>query len=119
MVQGRAIRPSQFVLTYGVGSLIESSEGSRVILEFHRWSNELAKDAQIFLKPYDIWDQDTRALLGGNTFAIPTNADLRRPDDQAVFATGTFPNYGLCQRHDPKVLGPVGAYRNLPCPRCH
>ena len=124
MVQGPTIRQSQFILTYGVGSLVQVPRGrSRVIPEISEWSKELASDPESYIADHELEigaDKATQTLVeDARVFTIPTNADLGLPDEVPIFRTRPFPTWGLCENHDPKILGPISTSANMTCPKCH
>lgn len=97
---GQAIRPSQFVFTFGVGSIIEAPNGPRIIKGFSEWGRLFGAGRDISVNQFEIHDSSASALLGnGRIFKIPTNAQLNEPDNEPVFRTGYFPNWALCIRH--------------------
>ena len=113
MVRGQAIRRSQFVLTYGVGSILEAPNGPRIILDFERWG----RISSSLLSRFEIQDANVSALLnGGRIFALPTNADMQVPDDQILFRTGRFPRWALCQ--DDRILYELTPSGTTRCPDC-
>lgn len=101
------IRPSQFITTYGVGSIIDGPNGSSIILDFNK--------ADIFPDNKPPADAFKIAILGasrlakrlayGNDeyaakdigiFRLPTNADFPVGDDDPIYAVNRFPNWSLC-----------------------
>jgi len=120
MSRGQAIRPSQFVLTYGVGSIIETPSGPRIILDYKYWGTIFGRpDTSIQLSNrFEIKDANVSALLGGGRiFRMPTNADMQMPDDRVLFRTGLFPRWALCQDH--KILYELTAKDTTRCPKCN
>lgn len=119
MSQGIALRPSQFVLTYGVGSILESPNGPRAVLDFKDWGGPFnSRNLSLVLsKDYEIQEMNLSALLdGGKIFRLPTNADLLQTNDTPVFRTGLFPRWAHCLTHDIIYeLRPDGRTR---CPNC-
>ena len=118
MSSGQAVRPSQFVLTYGVGSIIETPNGPRVIMNYSDWGRIFNKsDTSLELTKYEIRDQNVSdQLKGGKIFRLPTNADLQIPDDRALFKTKRFPEWGLCQTH--RKLYQITSIGTSRCPHC-
>jgi len=115
---GQAIRQSQFVLTYGVGSILEAPNGPRIILSFENWGRIFGTpQTSVLLSRYEIGDANVSALLrGGRIFRLPTNADMQIPDEQVLFRTGRFPRWALCQDH--RVLYELSAQGTTRCPYC-
>jgi len=90
------IRLSQFVITYGPGSIIEGVEGPRVIP---------TSDIGLFISgsplvpwDYEISDQRmSQGLLNGSRiFRLPSNAELGLPESRYVYRTKPFPQWRLC-----------------------
>lgn len=112
------IRPSQFVITYGPGSIIEGRGGPRVVPQpdiglFGSGTGRRPDD-------YEITDpRMSEGLLGGaRIFRLPTNAELGVPPDRPLYRTRPFPEWRLClndRAHggDPSVL-----FHGPKCPRC-
>jgi hypothetical protein len=97
MMRGQALRPSQFILTYGVGAILEAPGGPRVIPRFdsYLWNDRLNS-----LKDYQIVEDNASAILkGGKIFRLPTNVDLDTVDSEIVYDTIRFPSWGLCLVH--------------------
>jgi hypothetical protein len=98
---GQAIRPSEFVLSYGVGSVIETSEGPVVIPDFEKWGKVFGKGRTPSVEQFQIPGSSMASGLldNGLVFRIPTNADFPEPDNQPIFVTIPFPSWALCVRH--------------------
>lgn len=120
MSQGIAIRPSQFVLTYGVGSILEAPNGPRIVLDFKDWGGMFrSRNLSLTLSEnYEIPEGNLSALLGdGKIFRLPTNADLLETDETPIFRTGLFPKWAHCLVHNTIFrLRPDGRTR---CPNCN
>ena len=118
MIRGQGIRPSQFVFTYGVGSILEAPNGPRIILHYRDWGRIFGfADTTIQLSRFEIRDANVSALLkGGRIFRLPTNADIQIPDEQVLFRTRRFPRWALCQEH--RTLYELTASGTTRCPRC-
>ena len=113
------IRPSQFILTYGVGSILESPKGPRLIPSFNQWDiNEgIFSASSTRLSNYRIEDRNAQAQLGGGEiFEIPTNSQLNVPPSQPLFRTIRFPSWALCQDH--KILYQLHSDGRTDCPLC-
>jgi len=117
-MSGQAIRPSQFVLTFGVGSVLEAPDGPRIILSFKDWGRIFGTpQTSILLSQYEIGDANISALLnGGKIFRLPTNADMQIPDERILFRTGRFPRWALCQDH--RILYELTSGGTTRCPDC-
>lgn len=114
---GQAFRPSQFILTYGIGSIIEASHGPRLIPSFDKWDHAFTifRSSGHVLKR--IIDSNASAQLnGGEIFELPTNPDYDLPADTALFKTMRFPHWALCQKH--KILYRLGKSGQSNCPSC-
>jgi len=97
---GQAIRPSQFIFTYGVGSILEAPGGPRIIKDFVDWGRIFGAGRSPSVSDFKIPDSISSALLdNGLVFRIPTNVELNEPDAEVVFSTGYFPNWALCVKH--------------------
>lgn len=112
------IRISQFVVTYGPGSIIEGIEGPRVIP-----TSDIGLFAsQTSLVPWDYEISDQRMsqglLNGARIYRLPSNAELGESENRYIYRTKPFPTWKLClntQRHngDFYVL-----YQTISCPVC-
>jgi ssDNA-binding Zn-finger/Zn-ribbon topoisomerase 1 len=97
------IRGSQFVITYGPGSIIEGVEGPRVISRpdiglFFKGSSKIPDD-------FEIPDQRmSQGLLSdAGIFRLPSNAEVNENDSRYIYRTKAFPIWRLClnmQRHN-------------------
>ncbi len=119
-MKGRIIRPSQFILAYGVGSIIETDGGSRIIPAFERWG-------KYFMSKYhtrEIIDTNASNQLRkyhGNPriFSIPTNSDLRQNDGKAIYSLEVFPKWGVCMLHSgTPILAEMSEHGEFDCPSC-
>ena len=91
----QSIRPSQFITTYGPGSIIEGKNGPRLIPSP---DIGLFKDPNIILEDYEISDSrlSKGILEGARVFRLPSNAELGKKDDIPLYRTKAFPNWNLC-----------------------
>lgn len=96
---GYGMRPSQFVLTYGVGSIIETSNGPRLIPDFDRWGEIFRKGSDKNVLDFQIDISLHRGILKGNVFEVPTNVLLGRNENEDIYSTIAFPDWGLCVEH--------------------
>ena len=115
------IRPSQFILVYGPGAILEGPRGPRVIPN---------ADAGLFrsrgLEPQDFRIDDDRmskGILGGKMiFRLPSNGELRIPSGEYLYRTMPFPRWKMCMNKS----GHRNAYflyrdnknGHQPCPVC-
>ncbi len=116
---GQAIRPSQFILSYGVGSIIEAPNGPRLIPIFEKWdlSRTVFSGSGSTVTRFRIEDRNASAQLnGGEIFEIPTNPQFDLPTAQPLFRTIRFPRWALCQRH--RILYRLGSQGRSGCPSC-
>lgn len=107
------VRPSQFLITFGPGSIVETESGPVVLKSMDTLFNRIGRSPQDF----EIIDDRLRKLeLGDARIArVPANAELQLPVDQAIYPTTAFPYWALCAQHRPhQVLYEVGAG----CPEC-
>lgn len=114
---GQALRPSQFVYTFGVGSIIEAPGGPRVVIDFEKWGKVFGPGRTPPVAEFAISDSTASSLIDdGMIFRIPTNVDLNETESQPVFATGRFPEWALCVRHGYLFQLPVDDRSR--CPEC-
>lgn len=114
---GQSIRPTQFVLTFGVGSVVEMPSGPRVILDFDRWGGVFGVGKKPSVEQFEIHELSASQLLNkGRIFSVPTNLELEIPQNLAAFRTGAFPRWALCERHD--RLFQMGTNDITRCPGC-
>ncbi|PKL78148.1 MAG: hypothetical protein CVV27_03885 [Candidatus Melainabacteria bacterium HGW-Melainabacteria-1] len=114
---GQQLRRSQFILTYGPGSILEGPNGPRIVLALDQ-QGYLFKDLkQIKVDPdWQIGDQRLAHLLEGDIFEIPSNADLEKKDEAVVYQTARFPHWSLCPEHG--ILYHWKEGNTTACPRC-
>lgn len=97
---GQLLRPSQFVYTFGVGSIIEAPGGPRLVPEFAKWGKVFGSGRSPSIAEFEIRDTTASSLLdNGSIFRIPTNVDLGEPENIQVFGTERFPKWALCVKH--------------------
>lgn len=107
------VRPSQFITTFGPGSILETRSGPVVIRSVAELFTHISRSPQDF----EILDARlSRTELGGARICrIPTNAELDLPGDEYIYPSLRFPYWSLCTRHQPvQVLYQAGNG----CPRC-
>ena len=113
------IRRSQFVTTYGPGSIIEGRRGPRVILRADMGLGTLF--SQETLEKFEIPDIRMSHLVGGTKiFALPTNAALKKSESYYIYRTKEFPVWRICtdtKKHQTSVLY-NGENRERKCPEC-
>ena len=107
------LRPSQFMFTFGPGSVIETGSGPVIVKGMADLFDQLGR------QPTDFEVTDRRlseGLLGGARITrVPSNQELERPADQPVYPTIPFPNWALCTDHGGvQILYPT----DRGCPNC-
>ena len=123
---GPRIRPSQFITTYGPGSIIEASNGPRLIRPFY---DGVFKNNGLQLDDYEITEPRLSKALSDNEnpivkFArIPSNAELGKPETWGVYATRRFPYWSICtakNEHKKKhyIIYKYVSNTNKTCPEC-
>jgi hypothetical protein len=117
---GRIIRPSQFILAYGVGSIIETDNGSRIVPSFKKWG----KYFQNSYYQKEIEDANAINQLRSyhdkpRIFSISTNSDLKKKDSMDIYPLNVFPRWGICMMHtgDP-ILGKISPFGHFDCFVC-
>lgn len=112
--RSQGIRPSQFITTYGPGALLEGVGGPRIICSLER--SDVFKDTSI--RYFEIFEPTLKQILGGESriFRLPTNADLQKPEQEAIYRTDTFPKWSLCVRHGRLYRHQMPAKKT--CPEC-
>jgi hypothetical protein len=88
------IRPSQFITTYGPGSILESLNGPRIIPNadiglYNLWFK---------ISDYRINDQRmSKGLLhGASIYRLPSNAETGQNQTKPLYFTKSFPSWKLC-----------------------
>lgn len=114
----QSIRPSQFIVTYGPGAILESQDGPIIIP---------TPDNGIFtenssLDPNDYLIDSERMskglLQGAKIFKLPTNASLSLSNDEFIYRTKPFPNWNLCLNRDLHPNNVDSLYLGNMCPVC-
>ncbi|WP_063885883.1 DUF1998 domain-containing protein [Streptomyces albus] len=107
------VRPSQFVITLGPGSILETGSGPVVLKSMDALFNEIGRTPQDF----EIVDKRLSRLEldGARIVRMPTNAELGLSSDRAIYPTHAFPFWSLCTQHRPhQILYETGSG----CPEC-
>ena len=99
MTQG--IRPSQFVIAYGPGAILETKNGPVVIPSpdiglFHKRSKLSPGDYEVDTTINALMTEREGRDIG--IFRIPTNSELGRLSDDALYKSIAFPSWRLCLR---------------------
>jgi Domain of unknown function (DUF1998) len=115
---GQAIRPSQFITTYGPGAILETSKGPRSIRSLGETRGLLFRNRP--LSEFEIQDQrlSQNLLTGRSIIRIPTNAEHNLSENTAIYQTDDFPAWSLCVDHELLYRGRnhTNGYRG--CPEC-
>lgn len=113
--KGQSLRPSQYITTFGPGSILETPDGPVVIAAPSK--STLLSDEH---RPDDYEIPDSRlsqTLLNNNKiFCIPSNAELGKPENTRVYHTYHFPAWSLCTKHGVLYRYKVG--EKIGCPIC-
>jgi hypothetical protein len=94
----QSIRPSQFVSTYGPGSILEGPDGPRVVVDL---ANSGVFGSQSILS-YVIQDAGLSQILPDQAqiVRLPTNAERQVRDSEHIYQTVSFPAWSLCAAHN-------------------
>jgi hypothetical protein len=108
------LRRSQFITTYGPGSILEGPEGPKIIPSIdisNIFNSRRPEDFEIFDRSL------SHALLGdAGIVRLPSNAELGESDGKWIYNTKRFPSWSLCTRH--KILYRKTQSDNIACFRC-
>ena len=117
------IRRSQFIFTYGPGSLLEGVGGSRIIPRIDKGLDNFGNE---FLQGYQIDDSRMELAIKNFTnaseniriFMLPSNASLNKPPARPLYLTSPFPLWKICysNSHNDPILYNSCAAKN--CPSC-
>jgi len=119
------ISRSQFILTYGPGSIIESKNGPRLIPQLNRGLGQFFNEA--VFQSFEIPDvrlckyiqKNSQAENRCRIVALPSNAGLDKPQNYRVYATQVFPVWKICYgRKEGKKHEPI-LYNDISCPLCN
>ena len=135
----KQLRPSQYVTTYGSGTVVALSDShvviptvARIVWDLQKMQSFNEKNASGLsgLDKFEIRDQKMTAtisrLLGSDRevriFRLPTNADLREPEAKALFLADPFPRWSVCYKHSGTPilsrLEQIGRGVGMRCPAC-
>src|SRR5690606_29368166 len=109
----QAIRPSQFITTFGPGSIVETPSGPVVFKSMATLFDEIKRRPNEF----EIIDErlSKGVLDGAKISRIPTNAEIGMGDAYSIYPTEPLPFWGLCAHHNKyQVLYAIGDG----CPEC-
>jgi len=118
------ISRSQFVLTYGPGSIIESKNGPRLIPKLYPGLGEFFNPSTF--QRFEILDVRLCKYIQKNSqvedrcriLSLPSNAGLEKQQNFRVYSTQIFPTWRICygrlegRKHDPVL------YNGPECPVC-
>jgi len=98
------LRSSQYILSSGPGSILETPSGPVVIVSVDRFFTTLINRSggPFGRSPEDFEVVETRlsaSLDGARIVRIPTNDELGEPGNQPIYETAPFPQWALCTRH--------------------
>ena len=120
MSGAQMLRPSQFILVYGPGAILEGPRGPRLI------PDPIAGLFRNNLRPDDFRIDDDRmskGILGGKKiYRIPSNAEMGYEPGEHLYSTAPFPRWKMCMNKE-RHGGAYYLYRDnkhgfLPCPVC-
>lgn len=111
----QSIRRSQFITTYGPGSILEGPNGPKMIPAIE-YANLFS--SQNPPKDFEITDQRlSQGLLNGTgVVRIPSNAEIGVIETRYLYDTKRFPTWSLCPRHH--ILYRKLQHDEIACPRC-
>ncbi len=121
----KLFRISQFVTTYGPGSLVRMEKNShRVIPSLEILVDDLKKQKEWAkltdgLEEFRIRDDKLEKIIREKLtnadieldekqvkiFKLPTNADMKIPEGKQLYGTIPFPQWSVCYRNNHNVLG--------------
>ena len=95
------IRPSQFITTYGPGSIIELPDGPALIPNADIGLFFENNPYNLKVSDYTIHDQrmSKGVLKDAKIFRLPTNSELGLDGSQTIYHTKKFPEWNLCLNH--------------------
>lgn len=122
------LRRSQFILTYGPGSILEGRNGPRIIPAL---GSGLGSQFGRILSQYQVHDLRMSNVLKNITphkdyeikfFVIPSNTAERKTDAQGIYRTYIFPVWKICYGkdgdHNPDVPILYDSSKHEYCPLC-
>lgn len=115
---------SQFILTYGPGSIIETKNGPRLIPKLSTGLGEFF-NSDIFQR-FEIPDvrlckyiqKSSTAENRCRIIALPSNAGLGKEQNFRVYSTLVFPVWKICYGREEGKRHPPVLYYQLECPFC-
>lgn len=110
MVNKQQLRRSQFVLVYGPGSLIETTNGSRLIPSLKGLGDNCNDE---FFEYFELKDIRMNQLLNRKNViddydcrlvSIPSNTAVSDDKPRAIYSTLVFPKWHICYEREPPIL---------------
>src|SRR6266436_5787658 len=92
------LRPSQFITTYGPGSIVETRSGPVVISTVDTVFN----DNRLSIADFEIRDARlvrSPALNGAGIVRVPVNAEVQREEEYPIYRSESLPYWSLCVEH--------------------
>ena len=126
MNNSQQIRRSQFILTYGPGSIIEGKDGPRVMLDIQDGLGN--RFSETVLEKYEINNERARRLVAEATgnpakeirlFSLPTNESENKSQDYILYKTRPFPLWKICYNRGTHSSGQNILYKGEKCPECN
>ncbi len=113
------LRRSQFVMTYGPGSLLEGPQGPRIIPSAR--IGLFVPGSSLDPLNYEISDQRMSMGLLNNAriYRLPSNAEIGQSQNFYLYRTKPFPSWKLCLNSSSHGGGNYVLYRGMACPNCH
>ncbi|MGC8692315.1 MAG: DrmB family protein [Thermoplasmata archaeon] len=118
------IRRSQFILTYGPGTIIESRDGPRIIPAIKEGLNRELFSEEKF-EEFEITDSRLRIAIkklmndeNVRIFSIPTNASLGKSEMDFAYKTYPFPEWKICYGKTGGSPHTPVLYKGEKCPLC-
>jgi len=115
------LRPSQFIITYGPGTILESKDGPVIIPTPDRG---LFANSSLDPNDYKIENERMAKFLSEDPdvetkiFRLPTNAELSMSSKEHIYRTKSFPNWKLCLNRNSHPDETDVLYLNPSCPVC-
>lgn len=112
--KGQSLRPSQYITTFGPGSILETPDGPVAIASpsHSRLFDNSHPDI------YEIRDLRLSQTLLNNKkiFRLPSNAELGFKENLVVYNAYNFPRWSLCPNHG--ILYRYESQSLIDCPHC-
>ncbi len=124
------LRPSQYVTTYGSGSMIPIASGYVVIPSLLNIIDDFRRFPDFQLNSFCIKDSNMENILKRKfpakkaikIFQMPSNADLTPDDNTYLFRSFIFPRWSVCNAHPGtpvlSKLQNISGHAEIRCPNC-